>query len=167
MKTKSFYLITVMFVFLLICPIGIQAQTTQTKLNQVELVKQFLGTWQTNIAKDTVEMWEGKPYGKALIVNVYMVIKGTKSDSYVSSFGYDDRDDMLKGYNLMTNASFGTWTGVFTTDKMFKIDGLDTYKTDIIWWKAEFEFKTPTETIVRNFNQGGVKTGEWTFKKVK
>jgi hypothetical protein len=56
---------------------------------------------------------------------------------------------------------------VFTTDKIFKIDGLDTYKPEIIWWKAEFEFKTPTEVFIRNFNSEGVKTGEWTFKKVK
>jgi hypothetical protein len=167
MKAKSFYLTTVMFVFLLICFNGIQAQTNQTKLNQLESAKQFLGTWQTNMGKDTVEMWEGKTYGKTLIVNVYMVIKGVKSDSYLSCFGYDDRDGKLKGYNLMTNASYGTWTGVFTTDKMFKVDGLDTFKPDVIWWKAEFEFKTPAEAIVRNFNPEGVKTGEWTFKKVK
>jgi len=167
MKTKSFYLTTVMFVVLLICTIGIMAQPVQTKLNQVELAKQFLGTWQTIINKDTVEIWEGKSYGKALIINVYMLIKGVKSDSYLSCIGYDDRDDKLKGYNLLTNANFETWIGVFTTDKMFKVDGLDTYKPDIIWWKAEFEFKTSAEAIIRNFNPQGVKTGEWTFKKIK
>jgi hypothetical protein len=164
---KTFCLITMITVFLLLSSNGIQAQATQTKLNQVELMKQFLGTWKTEIGKDTVSMWEGKPYGKAMITNVYTVIKGSKSDSYMSCFGYDSRDDKIKGYNLITNADFVTWTGVFTTDKMFKIDGLDTYKPDIIWWKAEFEFKTPTEVIVRNFNPEGVKTGEWTFKKVK
>jgi hypothetical protein len=167
MKTKSFYLTTLMFVFLLFCSNGILAQPTQTKLNQVELAKQLLGTWQANIGKDTVQMWEGKPYGKALISNIYMVIKGIKSDSYLSCIGYDDRDDKLKGYNLMTNADFVTWIGVFTTDKILKIDGLDTYKPEIIWWKAEFDFKTPAEVIIRNFNPEGVKTGEWTFKKVK
>jgi hypothetical protein len=85
----------------------------------------------------------------------------------MSTFGYDNRDDKIKGYNLLTSADFGTWIGMFTTDRMFKIDGLDNFKPEKIWWKAEFEFKTPTETIVRNFNPEGVKTGEWTFKKVK
>jgi hypothetical protein len=159
--------VTVVFVLLLFLPNGIQAQTAQTKLNQVELAKQFLGTWQGNTGKDTVTMWEGKLYGKAVITNSYTVIKGIKSDSHMSCFGYDDRDDKIKGYNLLINADFGTWIGVFTTDKMFKIDGLDTFKPEIIWWKAEFEFKTPTEAIIRNFNPEGVKTGEWTFKKVK
>ena len=158
---------TLVFVFLLFISNGIQAQSTQTKLNQVELAKQFLGTWQANTGKDTVQMWEGKLYGKALIANAYMVIKGIKSDSYMSCFGYDDRDDKLKGYNLLPSTDFGTWIGMFTSEKVFKIDGVDTFKPEIIWWKSEFEFKTPTEIIARNFSPDGVKTGEWTFKKVK
>jgi hypothetical protein len=158
---------TLIFVFLLFLSNGIHAQATQTKLNQVELAKQFLGTWQSNTGKDTIQMWEGKLYGKAVIINVYMVIKGNKSDSYMSCFGYDDRDDKLKGYNLMTNADFGTWIGVFTTDKIFKGDGLDSFKPETILWKAEFEFKTPTEVIIKNFNAKGEKTGEWIHKKIK
>jgi len=164
---KKLCLTTVMVVFVLFVFNGIQGQTTQLKLQQVELAKQFLGTWQATMGKDTVTMWEGKPYGKAVITHIYTVIKGIKSDSYLSCFGYDDRDDKIKGYNLLTDADFVTWIGVFTTDKMFKIDGLDTFEPGIIWWKAEFEFKTPGEVIVRNFNPEGVKTGEWTFKKVK
>ncbi len=40
-------------------------------------------------------------------------------------------------------------------DKMFKVDGLDTFKPQILYWKIEFEFKTPTELIIRNFNPEG------------
>lgn len=154
-------------VFLLFLSNGIQGQTAQTKLNQLELAKQFLGTWQTNLGKDTVEMWEGKLYGNAVVVNVYMVIKGTRSELYISNFGYDNTEGKLKGYNLMPNAGFNTWVGIFTTDKIIKIDGLDSFKPQILYWKADFEFKTPAEVIVRNYNPEGVKTGEWTFKKVK
>jgi hypothetical protein len=157
------------FVFLLFISNGIHSQSAQTKLNQLELAKQFLGTWtlQGNIGNDTVTMWEGKLYGKAVLTYVYTIIKGIKSDSYMCSFGYDDREDKLKGYNFFPNADYATWIGMFTTDKMFKIDGVDTFNPKIIWWKSEFEFKTPTEVIARNFNPEGVKTGEWTFKKIK
>lgn len=164
---KKLIFTTAFAVLLLILFPGIQGQSSQTKLNQLELAKQFLGTWQTSLGKDTVEMWEGKLYGKAVIAYVYTVIKGTKADSYISNFGYDSRDNKIKGYNLMPNADLNTWVGMFTTDKILKIDGLDTFKPQIIYWKAEFEFKTPAEVIVRNFNPEGVKTGEWTFKKVK
>jgi hypothetical protein len=36
-------------VFLLGGTTGIQAQTTQKTLNQVELMKQFIGTWQRDV----------------------------------------------------------------------------------------------------------------------
>jgi hypothetical protein len=164
---KKLCLTTLIFVFLLFSFKGIQAQTTQTKLNQVELMKQWLGTWQNDAAKDTVDIWEAKPYGKAIIATVYRVIKGVKSDSYVCNFGYDDRDDKLKGFNLFPNTDFMTWIGVFTTDKLFEADALDSFKPEIVWFKNEIEFKTPTEMIVRGYDAKGVKTGEWTYKKVK
>ena len=51
---RTFCLTTLNVVFLILCINGIQAQTTQTKLNQVELMKQFLGNWKTELGKDTV-----------------------------------------------------------------------------------------------------------------
>ena len=41
------------------------SQTTQTELNQVELMKQFIGTWKST-EKDTTYIWECKSFGKAL-----------------------------------------------------------------------------------------------------
>lgn len=157
----------VICVFFLFSFDGIQAQTAQTKLNQVELMKQWLGTWQNDTNKDTVEIWEAKPYGKAIIGIVFRVIKGVKSDLYVINFGYDDRDDKLKGFNLFPNTDYMTWIGLFTTDKLFKADALDSFKPEIVWFKNEIEFKTPTDMIVRGYDSKGVKTGEWTYKKVK
>lgn len=55
---KTFCLTTMIAVFLFFCSNGMLAQTTQTKLNQVELMKQFLGTWKCEIAKDTFNIWE-------------------------------------------------------------------------------------------------------------
>jgi hypothetical protein len=164
---KKLCFVTVVFVLLLFLPNGIQAQTAQTKLNQVELAKQWIGIWQTTVNKDTIEMWEAKPYGKALVINVYEVIKGKKSDSYMINIGYDDRDDKIKGFNLFPNTDFMTWIGVFTTEKLFKADALDSFKPEIVWFKNEIEFKTPTEMIVRGYDTKGVKTGECTWKKIK
>ena len=55
---KNFCLAAVIAIFLLVCSIGIQAQTTKTQINQLELMKRFIGTWQTNIGKDTIEIWD-------------------------------------------------------------------------------------------------------------
>ncbi len=152
---------------LLFVPIGLQAQTTQTSLNQIELTRQFLGTWEENSSNDTIGAWEGKLYGEAVEAHVYLKANGSKIDSYITLFGFDRRDGKLKGYNYFPNSQFATWIGAFTTEKIFKIDGLDSFKPEVIWWKAEFEFKSPTEVILRNFNHSGEKTAEYTFIKVQ
>jgi hypothetical protein len=89
---------TVIAVFFLLCPIGIQAQTTQTKLNQVELGKQFIGSWKCEVAKDTTytteltsfgnvgafeQSWKSSTKGK--IINEFRYIYGydKKSDKYI------------------------------------------------------------------------------------
>jgi hypothetical protein len=164
---KRFYLLTGIAVFLVISSNGLQAQTPQTKLDQVGLMKQWIGTWQTTVNKDTVQIWEAIPYGKALIINISYTTKGSKNDSYICNIGYDDRDDKIKGFNLFPNTDYLTWIGVFTTDKMFRADALDSFKPEIVWFKNEIELLTPTEMVVRGFNNQGVKTGEWTYKKIK
>lgn len=152
--------------FLLFVSAGLQAQTTQGSLNQLELARMFLGTWEENSGNDTIGAWEGKLYGEALEVHVYMKANATKIDSYITLFGYDRRDGKLKGCNFFPNSQLVTWIGAFTTGKILRIDGLDSFKPEAIWWKAEFEFISPDEVIIRNFNHSGVKTAEYSFKKV-
>ncbi|MGA2408672.1 MAG: hypothetical protein ABSF81_18250 [Bacteroidales bacterium] len=60
---KKVYLFTMFAVSILLCTNGILAQTIPTELNQVELMKQFIGTWKNETNKDTVYTAEFKPYG--------------------------------------------------------------------------------------------------------
>ena len=71
---KTFCLTSIIAAFLLFCVNGIQAQTTQTKLNQSELIQQFLGTWQHNLGKDTIEVWEVQQYKNAFVTYLHLVI---------------------------------------------------------------------------------------------
>lgn len=154
-------------VFLLIFTNGIQAQTTQTNLNQVELMSQLIGKWQATVGQDTNNIWEVKPFGRALIITNYNVIKGIAAEPNINSIGYDDRDDKLKGFIIDYNADFLTWIGRFTAYNILKVDAVDTFKPEIVWWKNELEFVTPTDMIFRGFNAEGVKTVEWNYKIVK
>jgi hypothetical protein len=164
---KKLGLTTVLFVFLLFLSNGIQGQTTQTKLNQLELTKQWIGTWQHNTSKDTIDGWEIKAFGKAVIFTGFQIVKGKRTDSAMEIGGYDDRDDKVKGIWVGINANLVTFSGMFTTEHLFKCDALDTFKPDIIWWKNEMENKSSNELIIRSFNPKGVKTGELIFTKVK
>ena len=72
---KKFCLTTTIAVFLLLSiSNGIQGQNVTSTLDQPKLMLQFLGKWQLNAGKDTVEVWECQVYGKAYTSNVFQVI---------------------------------------------------------------------------------------------
>jgi len=94
---KKLYLKTPIAVLLLFCSNEIQAQTTQTKLNQVELYKQFLGTWQRNVRndEDTTFFWETKSFGEGFEVYMKGESRGKIIWEVKSVVGYDKKNDML------------------------------------------------------------------------
>ena len=81
-------------VILLFCSNGLQSQTTQTKLNQAELMKQFIGTWK-NVEKDTTYIWECKSFGNALEFTIKTETKGKVTIDAKSLLGYDKENDRL------------------------------------------------------------------------
>jgi hypothetical protein len=159
--------LTMIAVFFLVCSIGVQAQTTQTQLNQLELMKQFLGTWQGSAGKDTVEVWDCQQYGKAFIINVSNVIKGQKTPLYVNNVGFDTRDGKIKGYALWPNGDYTTWIALFNPEKKFSGDLLDSYIPGTAWGKFEMVIVNTKEWTWRYFDSKGVKTSEIQFVKVK
>jgi hypothetical protein len=91
---KKLCFTTTISLLLLICFNGLQAQTTQTKLNQVELMKQFIGTWK-NVEKDTTFIWECKSFGNALEFTIKDETKGKVTIGAKSVMGYDKENDRL------------------------------------------------------------------------
>jgi hypothetical protein len=162
---KKLSLTTLIFVFLLFLSNGIQGQTKQ--LNQLELQKKFLGTWQGNIGKDTVEVWEGRPYGNTTIINVARVIKGKKTPHYVNNLGFDSKADKFKGYTLWPDGNYGTWIGFYSSEKKFLVDLVDNFNPEKVTFKCEMVYTNPKEGIWTGYNTDGVKMWEVKFLKVK
>jgi hypothetical protein len=108
-------------IFLLICFNGLQAQTAQSKLNQVELMKQFIGSWECSIGKDTTALWDFKTYGTGLECYVRYVTRGKTFREVKSLYGYDKRVDkfiaasMVKGMDLEI---FAVW---FLSNRNYEI----------------------------------------------
>jgi len=94
MQMKKFNLMVTIAVFILICLNKLQAQTTQTKLNQVELMKQFIGTWKSE-NNDTTTIIEDKLYGDGHEVYMKTETKGKIIWEARTLIGYDKKNDML------------------------------------------------------------------------
>lgn len=167
MKTKTFFLTNLMFVFLLTYSAGIHAQTTASNLDQVKLMKQILGTWQGDVGKDTVEVREHQQYGKSFTSNVSLVIKGTKSPFYMASYCFDSKEGNIKGFILYANGDYLTFIAKWTTEKKFHIDVVQNFKPESLVRKVDYLVESPAKITRTIYNPAGIKTGEFKFNKIK
>jgi len=154
---KKSFLILVIAGFLVIGLAEIQAQTTQPKLNQVELMKQFIGTWESIAGKDTTCFAEQKPYGTGSECYWKYVTKGKIVSEGKQLYGYDKKIDKFVYVNLMKGSDIEIWAIWFiSNNKFIDIPYSDIANSDKATFKYEGEIKSPdawSETAFKNGKQ--------------
>ncbi len=165
---KKLYVAITIFVFLMICSVGIHAQTTQPKLNQAELLKQITeGKWQCEIAKDTFYYYEGKVYGTGseTYYKIFTKDKIIMEGKALSS--YDKRIDKQVAASLEKGKDIAILAYWFTSDvKYIGMDYNAISNPEKAPWKIEGEIKSPDMFIETIFvNNKPIKTDSW--KRVK
>lgn len=145
------------------------AKNTETskELNQVELMKQMVGYWKLEMAKDTSVFFDIKNYGTGLEGYVKFVTKGKTYSEAKQLWGYDKKIDkytvsfLIKGMD-MENLAF--W---FISKNKFEVMPLsDITNPEMASWKYEGELKSPDmyiETLI--VNNKSVKTETYTRVK--
>jgi hypothetical protein len=63
MAMEKIVLKTVFFMFLLFISKGIQVQNAASNLSQLKLGQRFVGTWQQDVRKDSIEIPGNQQYG--------------------------------------------------------------------------------------------------------
>jgi len=163
---KKSILILVIAGFLVIGLSEVQAQTTQSKLNQVELLKQFIGNWKVDMAKDTILYWDAKAFGTGFEGNIRVVTKGKIVMEGKELWGFNKNGEcigiqVIKGIDMVI---YGLW---FTSkNKYVYLPYNDISNPEKASLKREGEFKSP-DMIIENkiLNNKIVKTT--TFTRVK
>lgn len=153
---RAFCLTTMIALCLIHSDNGIQAQTTQTKLNQVELGKQFLGTWKAEIAKDTFNIWDQKLFGTGMEATIKIVTKEITITQGKAIVGYDHKSDKLIEADLLENSGITLYAFWFTSkSSCMQIPYRYISDPEQAPSKTIFEFKTPDlfiETCIQNNN---------------
>jgi hypothetical protein len=136
-------------------------------LNQVELMKQMVGTWKLESAKDTTIYFDFKPYGTGLEGTLKWMNKGKMVTEAKQLWGYDSKIDkftismIVKGTDMEI---IGFW---FTSKSKFIVMPYsDISNPEAASWKYEGEFKSPDvyiETLI--VNKKAVKTD--TYNRAK
>ena len=92
---KKLCFTTMIAVFMLLCTIGLQAQTKEQKLNQIELMKQLLGTWNTEFSNGNSMILDFTLFGNAMVGKVKGTPNGVTNDVILEIWGYDDKNDKI------------------------------------------------------------------------
>jgi hypothetical protein len=163
---KTFFS-TTLIVLLLLCANVAQAQTVTPKLDQMELMKQLVGTWQRTTDEGTVQILETKLFGEAVIETFTYEIKGEKSPVFMELSGFDDRDDKIKGIIVFPNGKYVTWIGQFITEKTIRGNVVDNFNPEVILWIHEYVILNPKEIMSIGYDSKGTKTDESKFSKVE
>ena len=142
---KTLCLTTMIIVFLLFSLNVLKAQTTQTTLNQVELMKQFVGTWKAEMGKDTIFIMEGKTFGKGLEFYWKTDTKGKIISEGKSIMGYDKINNRIIEPQIWDSSpNIILWSGLFTSSNKYEAillkDIANPEKATLKW---EYEFKSP------------------------
>lgn len=131
-------------VFLSISLNELQAQTTQTNLNQFELIKQFIGNWKGEVGKDTTAFWDIKSSGTGLECNFKYFTNGKLVMEGKQLWGYDkkvDKFNLSSATNGMDTGMYGFW---FTSkNKSIIIESSYISDPEKAPFRLEMEFKSP------------------------
>jgi hypothetical protein len=165
MKKLSF--VTVIIVFLLFISNGIQGQTTQTPLDQLKLMQRNIGVWQADYAKDTIQVWDCQPYGKASIINVYWLVKGQKTPFYINNITFNSKEGKFYGFALWPDGGKNTWTGSYVSEYKLSGEMSTNYNPEKVWGKLETIYESPSAFTWHQYNMEGAIVEELKFTKVK
>jgi hypothetical protein len=146
---------------------GMQAQNATSTLDQHKLMNQFIGTWNHNAGKDTVEVWEIETYGKAFEIKVYNLVKDKKVHIHKDLYSFNKDDGKFNGVQYYFDGTISTWLGAFTSEKKIEVDFVKNFDPSTVYSKYELVLDSKDMFTMTGYNKDGKKTGEYKFTKVK
>jgi hypothetical protein len=164
---RRFYSTTVALFLLLLCS-GIKAQTAQTKLNQVGLMKQFIGAWKAESYNDNIMIMEFAPFGNTITGNAKVISQDTVFDMKKFLLGYDEKNDkiiMSEIYIYTPNVDLtACW---FTSEHIMQsVPYQDISNPENAPLKWIFEFNPPDKLVIKTSQNNNTETiAEWTRDK--
>ena len=161
---KIFYKTILIAGFVLIGTIELQAQTPDNKLNQVDLMKKFVGRWKCELGKDTVLIGENIAFGTGLICSTQIITNGKILNSVKQLYGYDKKIDKFIVAELIESSPvIEICTSWFTSQNTGE---LIVTNPDNAPFRFRFEFKN-ADLIVQTAIQNDKTVKEITITRIK
>jgi len=117
---------------------------SSNELNQIELGKQFLGTWKSEVAKDTFNIWEQKLFATGMEATIKIVTKGKIITEGKAIIGYDKKNDKLIESDLLEGSGIMVYAFWFTSkNACMQIPYEYIFNPEQAPSRTTFEFKSP------------------------
>lgn len=160
---KSFIPILIVL-FILINMNKIRAQTSEIKLDQVELMKQFIGTWKGEFGDNSVFVCENKQFANGIISNSHITTNGRIIESVAQLYGYDNKTDKFIIAELKESSSVieicSIWFTSINTGEILITN------PDNASFRFKFEFKT-ADMIEQTAIQDNKVVNKITLKRIE
>ena len=167
---KKIYTLSMIVLLIAVCTQQrLHAQTKQSGLNQMELLKQFIGTWRNDANKDTVYTAEFKPYGNGgLDFKLTSITKGKAWFEMKELWGYDKKNDKVVVAGLVKDSPKIMLSALWFTsnNKCEQVPLEFVSNPDQSGFKVIFEIKSP-DIVTRNEIMNNKSAGIETYTRVK
>ena len=105
---------------------NLNAQASENELDQVELMKQLIGKWESDRGKvDSTIVWEIIPWNKGYETSFKLKAKGEVYYSYKGIWGFNRENTKMDIYYLSQNGHFHNYSCEFVSDKNMIIKAKD------------------------------------------
>jgi hypothetical protein len=146
--------------------ISSHAQSSQNDLDQVELMKQFIGKWAAEADKDSTWLWEITQSNKGYVHAFYLKVKGKTVETLPGIIGFADEYRNTNILILYQDGFISRDIGGFVSDNKYIAERFypQDMKTGLGTW--ECTFLTP-DKFTAIWKVEGVKKAEFIYIRVK
>jgi hypothetical protein len=139
----------------------------QKELNQIELHKQYIGSWKVEAGKDTTFYLDIKPYGNSLEGNMKFVSKGKIVSEGKQLWDYDKTMDRFIVMELFKGMGSKIYSSSFTSKtKCVIVESPNAMYPDNAQQKWEIEIQLP-QSMVENYFVANKLSKTSTYQRIK
>ncbi len=159
----SFLVLTVFTFGFIVC---VSAQSSETDLDQVKLMKQYIGKWTAESGKDSLWLWEITPSDKGYVHAFYLKVKGKTVATHPGIMGFGGEDRNVNMFTLFSNGFITRDIGGFVSDNKSIFERFPPQNKKTVFGTWECTFITP-DKFTAIWKVKGVIKREFIYIRVK
>ena len=145
---------------------NLQAQSSEQNLDQVELMKQFIGKWAAEAGKDSTWLWEITPSNNGYVHAFYLKVKGKTVETMPGIIGFGSEYKTTNMFILYQDGFISRDIGGFVSDNKYIAERFYPQDNKAVLGTWESTLLTP-DKFTATWKVEGVKVMELFYIRVK